>query len=1029
MKKKLRGIFIMILMSLSSIPLVAQNTIRGTVIEKETGNPIPYTNVIVKGTTATTMTSENGSYTINAAPDAVISFSSFGYITVEENVGSRAVINVSLEAESFVLDEVVAVAYSTTRRKDLISSVASVKGDELSKAPVASMNEAMQGKMAGVQVSSTSGTPGGAITVRVRGSSSITAGNDPLYVVDGIPMTIKDESQMAFGGQTTNPLANLNSSDIESIQVLKDAAASALYGSRASNGVILITTKKGKSQKAKVTLDAYYGVQDLWREISFLRTEEWLKAQNEARTNYNSTWGYVSGNSKFIKPITAEVPGADTNWFEEVTNSSPKIASGQVSLTGGSDNTQYYLSAGWFKQEGLQKTNEYERYNFRAKLSHQFNSKVKLDFNASFATSDNNRLYGDNNIYGPIFNAARNRPDQPIYVPNDPTKYYTTIRNNPVACFQEMSALNRNQRLMGDVKFEWNIIDNLVFRSNLGADFSYIHEMSKFSKKAPQAALYQDAARDYNTYLNSYIVENTLSYTKEFGKVNMSALVGQSFQQNQITKNYVFGAGFPSDSFKWLESASVNTGYDSRFRESLIESYFGRIAANIDDKYLLEATIRSDASSKFAKGNRVGVFPSGSVGWRLSKESFFPKNEALTDVKVRGSVGLTGNQEGIDYYRYLTLYDSGMNYDGSAGVFPSTAMSNPDLTWEKTLQTDIGLDLIFLTGRIEFTYDYFLKDTKDLLLSRSVPITTGHTTRTENIGKVRSYGHEFSIYSRNIVKSDFKWNTSFNITFIDNEVTEIGKNANGEWEGFSTGARSRIDVGYPVSSFYVIKAIGIYQKDSDVPATLYSQGVRAGDVIYEDYDQNGQITAADKQMYKSGSPKAYGGLVNTFSYKGFDAEVGLQFSIGNWAYTYWKETDGAANGGRSNYGIMKEQWEKRWTPENPHNDPMYPRFVYGNTGVGAYNTQTATSRWLQDASFLRIKSLTVGYTLPSSITQKVKIDRVRFYVNIQNLYTFTKYDGMDPEVEYNPIGVAERSVDFFTVPQLRSITFGANISF
>ena len=364
--KKNQGLIvcIMLIMLLSSVPLLAQNTIRGTVTEKESGNPIPYANVLIKGTTTTTMTSEDGSYVITAAPDAVIIFSSFGYVMVEENVASRAVINASLEAESFVLDEVVAVAYSTTRRRDLISSVASVRGDELSKAPVASMNEAMQGKMAGVQIATASGTPGGAITVRVRGASSITAGNDPLYVVDGIPMTVTDQSQMAFGGQTTNPLASINPSDIESIQVLKDAAASALYGSRASNGVVLITTKKGKSQKAKVTLDAYYGVQDLWREVDFLGAETWLQAQNEARTNYINDG---TGNVAMLKPAVA---GVDTDWFKEVTNSSPMIASAQLGVTGGSENTQYYLSAGWYKQEGLQKTNEYERYNFKIGRAH-----------------------------------------------------------------------------------------------------------------------------------------------------------------------------------------------------------------------------------------------------------------------------------------------------------------------------------------------------------------------------------------------------------------------------------------------------------------------------------------------------------------------------------------------------------------------------------------------------------------------------------------------------------------------------------
>ena len=1030
MKNHRNLVCITLIMLLSSASLLAQSAIRGRVTEKESGNPIPFVYVYVKGSSVATSTSDDGTYMINVGPNATLVFSSLGYVTVEEVVGNRATINVSLAPDTFNLEEVIAVAYATTRRRDLIASVATVRGDDIAKTPVASLNEAMQGKMAGVQISSASGTPGGAIVVRIRGSASITAGNDPLYVIDGIPMVVTDYSQMAFGGQTTNPIASINPSDIENIQVLKDAAASALYGSRASNGVVLITTKSGRAQKAKVTFDASYGVRDLFREVQFLGTDQWLMAQNEARTNFNKTFGYVPGDSRYVSPISAEVLGADTDWFKEVTKQNPMTANIQVGVSGGTDNTQFYLSAGYYKEEGIQKTTQYDRYTFRTRISHRFNSRVRIDVNTSFSTTDQDRLYGDNNIFGPIFNASRNRPDQPIYDPNDPTRYYPTIRNNPVACFQEMYGFNRQQRLMGRFLLEWNVVDNLVFRSSLNATYTYIHELAKFYPKSPQAALWLDESRDYNTYLNDYLVENTLSYNKVFGKLSTSALIGQSFLQNQITRNHVFATGFPIEGFRWIETASVASGFSSSFREFLMESYFGRLSASIDDKYLIEGTIRSDASSKFAKEHRVGYFPSGSLGWRVSKESFFPQSRVLTDAKIRGSIGLTGNQDGIPHHRYLTLYGI-VGYDDRAGAFPQAAMSTRDLTWEKTLQTDIGLDLIFLNGRIEFTYDYFTKNTRDLLLTISVPITTGHTTKTENIGKMKTTGHEFSVFSRNVVRK-FRWSTSFNITYFDNKsiVTALSKNPAGEWEFINTGVASRIDVGYPLSTFHVIKALGIYQNDSDVPESLYRIGVRAGDVMFEDFNGDGQISAADRQMNKSGMPTAYGGLTNTFSFKGFDAEVGLQFSIGNYMYTYWKETDGAANGGRSNFAIMKEHWENRWTPENPHNNPMYPRFVSGGTsGPAGYNTQARSTLWLQDASFLRVKSLTLGYTLPSNISQKIQTDRVRFYVNAHNLFTFTKYDGMDPEVHFSPTANAETGVDFFTVPQMRSFTFGINISF
>ena len=1030
-KLKYALLFSVNLLILAGSPLLAQDAIRGTVRDAVTEEPLPFVNVFIKGTTIGTHTLDNGSYTINAAVNTILVFSSIGYVSIEQNISNRSVIDISLQPDN--LGDIVMVAYGTQKRQDLTSSIASIKGDEIAKAPVASMNEAMQGKVAGVQVSSASGTPGGAVNVRIRGTSSLTVGNDPLYVIDGIPTTVTDYSQMSFGGQTTNPLASINPSDIESIQVLKDAAAASLYGSRASNGVVLITTKRGRAQKTQVTFDTYYGVQNLWRELSYLGAEQWLTAQNEARANNNAQRGLSSGQSGYINPITAEVPGTNTDWIAAVKNKNPMILSTQIGVSGGTEATQFYLSAGYFTQEGLLKKTQYDRYTFRANIGHKFNEKIKIDLNANFTTSDNNRVYGDNNIYGPWFNAARNRPDQPIYDPNSSTGYYRTIRNNPVACFEELDALNRNQRLMGSFALEWKIIDNLVFTSRMGADFTYIHETSKFSTNAPQAQLYGDESRDYTTFLNNYNIDNTLTYNNQFEKVNMNVMIGQSFLQNQITRSNVSGTGFVSNDLKWIESASNNTGYSSSFREFLIESYFGRLEFNVDDRYLIEGTIRSDASSKFAKNKRVGVFPSGSVGWRLSNESFFPTNNVLTDAKIRGSIGLTGNQDGIGYYTYMPLYSVAW-YDEIGSIVPTTTSSNPNITWEKTLQTDIGIDLTFLKGRLEFTYDYFIKDAKDLLVSRSIPITTGYSTTIENIGKVKTTGHEISFFSRNIIKNNFRWNTSFNISFIDNKVTALAKNSQGEWEEFNTGNRSRIVVGHPVSTFYVIKAIGIYQNDSDVPAALYNDGIRAGDVIYEDFNNDGRITIDDRQPYRSGSPTAYGGLTNIVSFKEFDMELGMQFSLGNWIYTYWKEADGAGNGGRSNYQVMADHWDKRWTPTNKHNDPNYPRFIYGSsvaqgTLAATHNTQASTSRWLQDGSFLRIKSLVIGYTLPSKVAQKIKMEHIRLYANIQNLYTFTKYDGYDPEVESNPISVAERSVDFMTVPQLRSFTFGFNLSF
>lgn len=1011
----------------------AQKQVSGTVLD-ENGAPIPGASVTVEGTTLGVSTDAQGKYTLSVPEGSELTFSFIGYDTQVIPVGARSVIDVNLKPESVKVDEVVVMAYGTQKKKNLTAAAVSVKGDELVKSPVASLDQAMQGKLSGVMISSASGTPGGAINVNIRGTNSISAGNDPLYVVDGVPVVPTDNSQKSFGGQKLSPIADLNPNDIQNIQVLKDASASALYGSRASNGVILITTKRGNAQRTKVTLDSYVGIQDLWRNLDFLDAPQWIGAMNEAVNNYNTSLGLQPGMGGYKKEVKALVEGANTDWMKEIQRSTAMQTSHQLSIAGGNERTQFYISGGYYYQEGIVKRNQYDRMNLRTNIDHQVNKRLKVRANLALSRSDNDRIWGDNNIYGAWLQSMRARPDQPIH--NADGTYYPSKINNPVQLMKEPNANTKIYRGIIGLQTELMIIDGLYWRMNLGGDYAYMNESIFQPSTSKQGAATDGKGEDYRTFSVNNLIENTVTYDHSWNKFNLTALLGYSFQKTIINQSNLIGTNFPSDQLQLIGSASTITQGQVKEKSNALQSVFGKVGFGYDDRYLAEFSLRSDASSKFAKGKRVGYFPAGSVGWRISKESFFPQNKVLTDVKIRASVGQTGNQEGIPFYDFYDVYKAGVNYDGYPGLAPGlpdasySRISNPDLTWEKTLQTDIGLDLEFLNGRVEFTFDWFKQKTTDLLLTHNINGISGYSKMTSNVGSVENKGYEFQVFSYNLTGA-FKWNTSFNISFIKNKVTAMNRNASGEYVGMNQGTAGRLEVGHPIGAFYLVKMLGIYQSKEEILAEkhgqkLWDSGIRPGDVKYEDLNGDGLYNEGDKQFIGNPYPKFYGGLYNNFSYKNFDLSIGLQFSYGNDLYCYWKEKDAAGHMGAVDNAIFKDEWDNRWREDRPNNDT--PRAVASGTAA-THNRIARTSRYLQDASYLRIKALTFGYTLPQRITRKVLVENCRVYFTANNLWTFTKYDGFDPEVDSAPGLAASRGVDFATIPQLRSFVFGINLTF
>lgn len=1025
-RKRLFYVFLGFLF-ISPIVINAQTVIEGTVIDDRTEQPVVGAVVALKSETKGAFTDIAGKFTFNTQKrlPLTLSVSLVGYKTQEIDVyDADEPLVVRFVEDLNKLNEVVVVAYGTQKRGNITSAISSVKSEDMRNIPVANLEQAMQGRMAGVSISSASGTPGGAVIVNIRGTSSISAGNDPLYVVDGFPINSTDVSQRGFGGQTVSPLADINPADIENIEVLKDASASALYGSRATNGVILITTKRGSSQKTKVSFDSYIGTQNIWKKLDFLGTSDWVNAMNEAANNYNTSYNLTPGDATFKQEISP-ISDANTNWIDEISRSNAIQNSYQLSVSGGDDLTKFYLSGGYYKQEGILKTSQFDRYTLRSNLDRKINNRIKLGANIAISYSDNDRVTGDNNIYSPWQRAMEARPDYPVYTDG---KYTVTNVSNPVQLILEPEQNTKTYRAIFNVKADVNIFDNLTYHINLGGDYTYLKESGYFPSTSLQSAGVGESG-DYRSFVINNLMEHTLDYNKQFGDISFSGLAGFSYQRKETDQNYLLGRTFISTALKYVESAGSIASATSKNKIYALQSVFGRINLGYKDKYLLEASLRSDASSKFASNKRVGYFPAASVGWRPTEETFFTKNDILSDLKIRGSIGLTGNQEGIGYYSFYNVYASGSNYNGVPGLALKSEMNNPDLTWEKTLQYGLGFDAELLKGRINFTFDWFKKDTRDLLLTHDINGVSGFSSMTSNVGNLTNKGFEFSVQTDNL-KGALKWTTAFNISFVKNEITALYKNLNDEYVPINSGV-NRIEVGSPLGSFYLIRALGVYQSKEEILSEKYGQdlwdkGIRPGDMKYYDKDGNGLYNDNDREIVGNPYPDFYGSLSNKFAYRSFDLGLDLQFTYGNDIYTSWKTGNSAGHQGSATNAILKSEWEDRWTGEGSSNS--VPRAI-ASGAASTHNTLAGTSRYIEDGSFLRVKNITFGYTLPATLLKKIDISSCRFYATVYNLYTFTKYDGFDPEVTASPSSATNRGVDMATIPQLRSFVFGINLSF
>ena len=977
------------------------------------GNPVVGASVVIRGSTTGVSSDIDGRFAIEAREGEVLSVSFVGYTPQTITLGAKTMLTLTLREDTSELEEVVVVGYGTQRRSLVTSAISKVQMNESNMRQVASPTQLLSGRVAGVTTSTGSGNLGSGERMVIRGSSSLSAGNEPLYVIDGIPITNTNANLVDFG-EDMSSLATLNISDIESIEVLKDAASAAIYGSRANNGVIVITTKSGKEGKSEVHLNFNTGVTRFANvgKIKMADSGLYVRDFNEGVDNYNRQYGYKPGDSGFKKHIQnpfGTLP--DTDWMDLILQTGT-FYNGDVSFSGGNVKTRYYVGANYNHQTGVIRTNKMEKMNFKVKISHEFTPWLEVGANVSGNYIKNHQIPGANSGTTIIGRSIQQRPFDRPYKPNG--DYYVggtdeLVFHNPMQILDEETAYIENMRYLGNFYATFKYKDKFAFKSSVNTDITQIYDYTYYNENHPYG---KGVGRivDYNRTIKNILVENFATYNDKFGDFSLSAMLGHSFQKVTTRSAKLDGSGFPSPSFDVVGVASSLDAYSGSLSNYAMESYFGRATFSYKDRYVLTATLRTDGSSKFARDNRWGWFPSVSLGWNISKENFMKDSD--TELKFRVSYGKTGNQEGIGSYAYQALMSGGYNYGNGSGIAVST-FGNRDLTWEKADQFDAGFDITLFKGRVNIMADAYYKKTKDLLYSTPIHSTTGVTSLISNIGSMRNIGAELTI-NTHFNFGPLSWLSQFNIATNRNKLTELL----GDDKPISIGANRALQVGKEVGAFYLFIMDGIYQYDGEVPAEQYAQGIRAGDVKWRDVDDNNLINDNDRQVIGSSNPYFSGGWNNTFRYKGVSLDVFFTYMYGNDVYAAWKINTSKL--GHKN-GVLAEEARNRWT--GPGSTDLHPRSVSGDT-----NNTRNSDRWLEDGSFLRLRSLTLSYTFPEKISRRLAMKSLRVYFQGDNLWLATRYSGWDPEVSNN-LDPRFMGVDNFSVPQPRMFCFGLNVTF
>ncbi|NJN25592.1 MAG: TonB-dependent receptor [Cyclobacteriaceae bacterium] len=1005
---------VLLLISLSFLiicPLVAQDaqsTITGMVTGIN-GDPIPGVNIFIQNTTIGTISEFDGSYEINVPAEAqFIVFSYIGYLTTEEPIDNRSIINVVLLEDTKQLEEIVVTGYTSQKKADVIGSISSINPESVKDMPIIGIDQALQGQVSGVSVTQSSGTPGGGIMVRVRGNSSISSANQPMYIIDGIPVRDGRLSTRNFGGQNDNALSTINPNDIESIEILKDASAKAIYGSRAANGVVLITTKRGKKgAPTSFDIDVQRGIINPTNTIEVLNATELLALQREALANADEN------------PDDAGLPGVtdavNTDWQDAVMRQAI-VEQYQISTRGGSEKTQFYMSASYRAEEGVMLNNDFKRATFTTNLDHQANERLSLGLNLNFARTKNNRVKGDNFLDG-VYNAAIT--SLPYYTPYDEDGKliapgdagYAEIPNfNPVGQAIEPRFDTYATKVLGGLFAKYEILPNLMLISKVNVDYlTTIEDQFEPTTTAIGGWLESVGSQGYGIYSTSeastLLNNNVLTYNTSIGAIHeISALAGTEFISRTFRSGSTTGILFPSNEFTYLSSAGLILDGSSFLVNSGLISFFGEANYKYKSKYLAKVSARYDGSSRFGEDRKYGFFPAFSVGWRMTEEEFLKDYSWLDDLKLRVSYGLTGNER-IGDFQYLATWNATIAYNGVPGTAPAT-LGNPNLGWEQNTEFNVGSDLALFAGRFQFTFDYYYNVTNNLLLNEALPYTTGFSSILGNLGEITNEGIELTITAVNVDKA-LRWTSQFNISGNKNIVQKLATDEP-QFPGYQTFTNSThiIAPGKPLGTFWGLKYLGVD------PGT--------GDAIYYDKNNDGQLTASDGTFIGDAQPDFFGGFTNTLRYKGFDFTAFLQFSYGNEMINFGNTT--LLNSGEEIKNNQSVKALKRWKKEG--DITSVPKYEFGNTENNRFS-----SRFVEDASFLRLKNISLGYTLGEVMLAKLRLNGLRIYASGTNLWTLTNYSGADPEVNSIDGSSTAQGLDLYTFPQVKTILIGLNISF
>ena len=1015
--------------------------VTGTILDAS-GETIIGANVVEKGTTNGTITDFDGKFTLNVPDNAILLISYIGYSDQEVAVAGKTSFNITLKEDSELLDEVVVVGYGTMKKSDLTGSVAKLSASSMKDLKVSHPTQALAGQIAGVQVQQQSGMPGAGATIRVRGSGSISASSSPLYVVDGFPLADQN-------------LNSVNPSDIESIEILKDASASAIYGSRAANGVVLVTTKSGKAGKVNISLDAYYGIQQVDRTMNVLNAQEFVTLSKEAfNNNYTDRVPGASASDplsarpsgkRYRYPAFMDDPaavaalGEGVDWQDEIFNSAP-IQNYQLTITGGDEKTKYMFSGGYFNQEGIIVGSDYERFSARAKVDSKLTSFLKMGINLAPTymnsnTSPQGHWAGD----GVVLAALAISPVTPVK--NENGVWLSGVEYalagdglvavpNPLACASEIKNNNSNLRLLGNMYAEVSILDNLILRSTLGADIKEYRDNyfrpSSVPKNGGAAPLPSSdrKARETSQEVINWLNENTLTYKGSFGKHELDALLGFTVQKNIYKMNKAEGSDFPNDIIQTINNAKVKTS-TSDMNEWSLMSYIGRANYRYDNRYYATASLRIDGSSRFGKNSRYGYFPSGALAWRASQEEFLKDVDWLSDLKVKASVGLTGNNSIPNYGSIGTVALENYVFGAGTGTVVSGAaqssFSNADLTWEKTLQYDLGVELSVLNNRIGFSFDWYKRLTTDLLLMVDIPTITGFSKAWQNIGAMENMGFEFGINTTNITTQDLTWTTNLNFSTNSNVVTALGPTGDPIRSNGGVGDTHITMIGEPIGNFYGYKQIGVYMNQEDLDNNPKTSSSHVGDVKYEDVNGDGVITPDDRTIIGNNMPTFTWGMTNTLRYKNLDLSIVLQGVHGNEILHLGNRFYGNLECTQNQTTEALNRWQSE---ENPGNG-WVPRANTATTGMN----NAVSSRWVEDGSFVRINNITLGYSLPKQWLERCSMQYARIYFSTQNPFTFTNYSGYNPETSFKQDNVLASGTDYGMYPLAKSFTLGINVTF